>query len=446
MKKTLTLICVLCVVAVLAFAGCTSQPTASTAPSATVAPSAEASATVAPSQAAEIAEIYKLNVPPKTCLSGVIGPNLEDRAAIAKAWPKTPKDPKKIVIGWTEITLGNPWFVEMAKAAKAKAAEYGFELNMLVADSSVEKQSSQIDSFITQGVDIIVVDPCDVLGPVNDIKRAVEAGIPVVGMGTVMDSSSPILTTVLLNPFEVGYACGLYAGNKFDVNTQLNTAIILGVMGNSTSESRICGTMAGIITDRLKQANKFTTKEDAMLIAYNLFQEVKTSGKCDYPDLKFSVLGFGDGNWTEEGGLAAAEDILTASGDKLNLIMTCNDFEGLGAVKAVKARNLQATVKVMAAADGAKTGLDAVKAGDMLCTGTFAGPSFGSGTVEFIKQIFIDGKDPSDLPMGTYSAVDCINPENMDKYYDSDPNNAFYKLSPFEFPKSIPEIKASFAK
>ena len=66
-------------------------------------------------------EIYKLM--PNTALSGVVDPQMEDRSTINKALPKTPKDPKKIVIGWTEITLGNPWFVGVADGAKKKAAE-----------------------------------------------------------------------------------------------------------------------------------------------------------------------------------------------------------------------------------------------------------------------------------------------------------------------------------
>ncbi len=391
---------------------------------------------------AELAEIYKLT--PATSLSGVIGPNLQSRADIDKAWPKTPADPNKIVIGWTEITMGNPWFVAMMEAAQAKADEYGFVLDVLVADGSVEKQSEHIDSFITKGVDIIVVDPCDVLGPVNDIKRAVEAGIPVVGMGTVMDSSAPILTTVCLNPFEVGYACGEYTGNSFDADEQINLAVIIGVMGNSTSESRICGGISGIVAARQKAMGTFTTKEDAMLIGYYLFDDIKKTGKCNDPDLKISCLGWGDGNWTEEGGLAAAEDILTANGDKLNLIIACNDFEGAGALKAVKARGLEDQIEIANFADGSREGLQLVKDGEMLCTGTFAGPAFGAGTIEFIKQIFIDGKDPSNLPMGTYSPVDVINRENMDEYWDPDPSNPFYILPEFEFPKSIPEIIADF--
>ena len=96
--------------------------------------------------AAEKAEIYKLM--PNTALSGVVDPEMPDRSAINKALPKTPKDPKKIVIGWTEITLGNPWFVGVADGAKKKAAEYGYEINMQVADGDVQKQSADRKSVV----------------------------------------------------------------------------------------------------------------------------------------------------------------------------------------------------------------------------------------------------------------------------------------------------------
>ena len=100
-------------------------------------------------RAAEKHEIYKLL--PNSALSGVIDPEMADRSGIAKALPTAPRDAsKKLVIGWSEITLGNPWFVSVVDTAKAKAAEYGYELDVQVADGDPAKTSAQIDAFIAK--------------------------------------------------------------------------------------------------------------------------------------------------------------------------------------------------------------------------------------------------------------------------------------------------------
>lgn len=389
-------------------------------------------------------EIYKML--PQTSLSGVVDPDMKDRKDINKAWPKTPKDPKKITIGWTEITLGNDWFIGVKEAADKLAKEYGFQLDMLVADGDVQKQSQQIDSFITRGVDIIVVDPTNIAGPVTDIERAVEAGIPVVAVGTVPEES-PILTAIIGNPFMLGFEAGKYMATKFDANEEVSSALIAGLMGNSTSESRLCGSVAGFISGRMEAKGKpFAQQEDAWLAGYKMFEEVKKSGKGEYADAGFKVVGWGTGNWTIEGGRKASEDIITANADTLDIIIPDNDFMGIGALQAIEGAGMKGKIKVGTSADGTRAALELIKSGDLICAATMGGNHIGRNVVEFIKQIFIDGKDPTNLPMGSSYLVNAdsvITQENVDKFFDNeDPTNKFYKIPPFEFPKSIDEIKA----
>jgi ribose transport system substrate-binding protein len=101
---------------------------------------------------------------PNTALSGVVDPSMPDRTDVKKAWPKTPANAQHVKVGWTEITMGNPWFVELAKGAKNTAAKYGFQIDVQVADGDLERQCSQIDNFVTRKMDVIVVDPTDTIG------------------------------------------------------------------------------------------------------------------------------------------------------------------------------------------------------------------------------------------------------------------------------------------
>lgn len=383
-------------------------------------------------------EIYTLM--PNSALSGVIDPDMPDRSAINKALPTAPRDPNdKLVIGWTEITLGNPWFVSLVDTAKAKADEYGYELDVQVADGDPAKTSAHIDAFIAKGVDVIVLDPTDLAAAAADAQRAVDAGIPVIALGTVPDDS-PIVTTVLFNPYGNGFEAGRYLAQTFGPDAQITAAAILGTVGNSTSESRVNGMITGIIYERSEQLGLGMSKEDAMLAGFNKFQELKNSGSFTYPEAKFDVKAMGVGFWTEEGGLDAAEDILTAHGNDLNIILAENDFMGMGALRAVENANLKGKIQIANAADSFRVALDLIKSGDMLVTGLCSGSHTGEGVIELIHQIFDKGFDANNLPLGSYYPSQIVTKDNVDQFYDPDTNNPFFKytIPPF---KSIPELK-----
>jgi ribose transport system substrate-binding protein len=387
-------------------------------------------------------KIYELL--PNTALSGVIDPNLPDRTDIAKAWPKKPADPAKIKIGWSEITMGNPFFVELIKGATKTAEKYGLSLDVQVADGDLQRQCSHIDTFITNAMDLIVIDPTDTLGVSRCINRAVDAGIPVVTIGTVPEASARVLTTITPNPFVNGFGAGEYVAKDAGKDNAITAAVIIGVVGNSTSESRVSGMIAGIVSERMKELGLPGKKEDAMLRGFDLFQKLKQGGSFEDAELKFKVVALGEGHWTEEGGLAAAEDILTAHASDLNYILTDNDFMGLGAIRALRNVGKTGDVKVGAPSDGSREALAAIKKGDLLVTGTWSGEQTGVSAIEFVNNIFNKGLDATNLPLGSYFTAYTISKENVDEFIDPNPENKFYKYTVTPV-KSIPEIRASLA-
>ncbi|MCR6502343.1 sugar ABC transporter substrate-binding protein [Shinella sp. CPCC 101442] len=378
---------------------------------------------------------------PNTALSGVIDPQMADRADIAKALPKTPKDPKNIVIGWTEITLGNAWFVEVVEAAKRKAAEYGgYTIDVQVADGDPSKTSAHFDSFITKGVDVIVVDPTDVVGAATDAQRAVDAGIPVIALGTVPDASGPFVTTVLANPFGNGFEAGIYAAKNVGKEVSIVSGVTIGTLGNSTSESRITGLLSGIVFERSNQFNLGLSREDAMLKGFNLFQELKTGGSFKWSEGQFEVVGIQPGGWTEEGGLKGAEDLLAGHGRRINLILAENDFMGIGALTAIENIGKKGQIPVAAAADGFRVALDLVKSGDLLVTGANSGRATGEGVMVLINEIFRKGFDANDLPLGSYFPAEIITKDNVEGLIDPDQANPFFKYEVPPF-RTISQIR-----
>ena len=86
---------------------------------------------------------------------------------------------KKGTIGFSALTLTNPFFQVIADNMKAEAAKHGYDVTVVSADNDVKKQADQVQEFIVKGVAAIVLNPCDSqsIGPA--IAQANAAGIPV---------------------------------------------------------------------------------------------------------------------------------------------------------------------------------------------------------------------------------------------------------------------------
>ncbi|MBK8046464.1 MAG: sugar ABC transporter substrate-binding protein [Anaerolineales bacterium] len=407
----------LLIVSVL-LAACAAAPVAAPAEPAAAETAAPAEAAAAASDdpcAAAKAELYAML--PKVPLVGVRDDAaLTSRAGIEKAWPKTPADPATLNIGWSEIAMANPWFVAVKDSAIATAEEKGYTINFLVAEGDPAKQSQQIDDLITQGVDVLVVDPVDTTAVILDIQRAVDAGIPVVAVGAAPSGEAPILTTISDNAYQVGYGAGEYAGGTFAADEPINIGAIPGKLGNTTAESRTGGMVGGIVAARQKALDKFICKEDAILVGYNLWEEAKNSGSATNADLNVSIVAMGEGGWSEEGGLAAAEPMLTAHGDKLNLMIADNEFMTFGILKAVESSGLTDQIKVGAPSDGFNDALKMIADGKLLVSGSWNGDQQGAHAIEFVEAIFFEGKDPSNLPLGSFFPPLTFTKENAAEY------------------------------
>ena len=83
-------------------------------------------------------------------------------AALAAATAAAPAKELKAV-GITLGSLGNPFFVALAKGAEAKAKEINPNVKVTAAsaDYDLNKQFNQIDNFIASGVDIILLNAAD---------------------------------------------------------------------------------------------------------------------------------------------------------------------------------------------------------------------------------------------------------------------------------------------
>ncbi|MEC9102801.1 MAG: substrate-binding domain-containing protein, partial [Pseudomonadota bacterium] len=92
-------------------------------------------------------------------------------------------------IGVSVALLGNPFFVATIKGIEDKAREINpdVEITSVSADYDLNKQVSQIDSFIAAGMDIIMLNAVDAQAIAPAVERAKAAGITV----AAFDVSAP---------------------------------------------------------------------------------------------------------------------------------------------------------------------------------------------------------------------------------------------------------------
>lgn len=85
-------------------------------------------------------------------------------------------------IGMTQINQTAVFFTEMNAGAKEAAEKNGCELTIANANNDSARQSSDIENFVTQGVDALIVVAIDVNGVKPAIEAAQKQGIPVIAI------------------------------------------------------------------------------------------------------------------------------------------------------------------------------------------------------------------------------------------------------------------------
>lgn len=291
-------------------------------------------------------------------------------------------------IGISMKTLDAPYFAAQDVAARARAEELGCTAISADAGNDLNKQIADVEDLVAQGVNAIIINVRDSQGLVPAVNAAAAAGVPVIAIDSTIDPSANIVTLVQSSNSQNGMLVGQWLADKTS-GQDLKIALISGDQGNEVGQERRLGVIAGLIEGQLKN-----------------------SGVAS-----FEIVGQGWGNWGNEGGLTAMEDILTAHPD-VNVVLGENDSMLLGARNALRAEGLEDQVLLVAAADGQKEALELIKEGQYGATG-LNNPALVAATAVDIAKDVIDGKD-SDVSSVTYTQPVAITQENVDEYYNPD--------------------------
>ena len=93
-------------------------------------------------------------------------------------------EPRRIVIGVSLMNLSSEFIAMLNQAMEAKARELDVELIVNDAQRSAERQVQQVEGFIVQHVDAIILNPCEVEASSPAVDKALAAGIPIVNVNS----------------------------------------------------------------------------------------------------------------------------------------------------------------------------------------------------------------------------------------------------------------------
>lgn len=215
---------------------------------------------------------------------------------------------KEITIGYSFQGLSDEYIVFLKEAVDAKAEELG--VNILVADGqmSAEKQISQVENFIAQKVDAIVINPISMDGCAPAVAAASEAGIPIITLISIVSNQDLATSYVGSNSVESGEIEMQLAADGLEGSG--NIVVMFGQMGH-----------------------------DAQIGRYEGLNNVLEN----YPDIE--IVAEQTGNWSREEGMAIMENWLS-SGKEIDAVVAQNDAMALGALMAIEAKGLLDEIQV----------------------------------------------------------------------------------------------------
>jgi len=205
--------------------------------------------------------------------------------------------PKRI--GVTLLTVQHQFYQDLRAGLEEAAAEHGYKLLITTAEFDAARQADQIDEFIVQHVDAVVVCPCD--------SRSVGAGI-----AAANDADIPVFTADIASLSPLGKVVSHIASDNKQGGRQ--AALLLAeAIGNKGKVAILTHPEVTSVMDRVAGFKEEMAKHTGIEIA----AELSTEGKRDKA-------------------VKVMEDLLQSHGD-LAGVFGINDDSALGALAAVEA-------------------------------------------------------------------------------------------------------------
>jgi ribose transport system substrate-binding protein len=277
---------------------------------------------------------------------------------------------EQIVIGVSLLTRSHVFYNKIEEALVARAQELGYELDIADANRDSNTQMSQVQDFITKGVDAVILCPTSSSGIKSSIDLCKEAGIPVFTMDIAAEEGE-VACHVGTDNYEGGKLAAEYTAKNILENESGKVAIV------TYSEVESC-----------------VNREQG-------FVDVMET----YPNIE--VVDIQNSSGDSEKSANVTQDMLLKYAD-LDVIFGVGDPFAMGALSAIKSANRD--VKIIGF-DGNPEGIAEILKGDLWIADVAQDPAaIGITTLNMVKD-YLAGNDVPPIQMIAPQIIDITNAE-----------------------------------
>lgn len=234
-----------------------------------------------------------------------------------------------LVIGWSQRGIsGSDWWKTLVDGGQSEADKIGATIELLDANGDTVRQNADIQTLITKGVDVVVMNANDPIGVGPSVQALKDAGIPLVTVNSNLDATlvPDTFCYVAEDQEATGALAGEVAANKalekFGDTGEVKLVGIGGFPGDVLSDMRFNGFMEG----------------------YDKVMADRSGITTDALDMKF-------GEWKPDKALAPIRDVATANPD-LKIVYSMSDVMNGGVVQGLQQAGIWGDGVILASYDG----------------------------------------------------------------------------------------------
>jgi inositol transport system substrate-binding protein len=255
----------------------------------------------------------------------------------------------------------------------------GVSVQIADAQDDISNQLSQVQNFIANGVDVIIVNPVDTSATAAITKAAADAGMPLVYV-----NREPIDVNKL------GPKAAFVASNEAESGT-LETKEICKLLGGK-------GTILVIEGQLRNQAAVQRTKD---------IHEVIATPECS----GIKIIAEQTAEWDRTKGQNLMTNWLS-KGMQFDAVVSNNDEMAIGAIQAMKSAGVDTKKAIVGGVDATQDALASMQAGDLKVTVFQDAAGQGKGAVD--TALALAAGKPVDKKV--YIPFQLVTPANMDQF------------------------------
>lgn len=274
-----------------------------------------------------------------------------------------------ITVGVSLLTRTHPFYQDLEAGLREAAAANGYELLVTAGEFDVARQKDQLQDFIIQKVNAIIVCPCDSRSIGTAIKAANDAGIPV---------------------FTADIAC-----------LAEDARVVSHVASDNVAGGRLA---ARAVIDALGGQGKVAIIDHPEV--ESVIQRVKGFEEEIATAPGITVVAKLSGRGVKDQAFRTAEDILQSHPD-LSAFFGINDDSALGALAAVEKAGRSGRVTIIGF-DAVPEAREAIKAGKIYADVIQMPHEIGVKTIDAVKTYISGGDVPPSvlIPCGLFTQAD----------------------------------------